>query len=36
MDQDDQIRPQGYSAVLGWMILAFIVVILAATISQVI
>ena len=34
MDRDDQIEPKGYSAVLGWMILAFIVVFLAVTISQ--
>ncbi len=34
MDREDQIEPKGYSAVLGWMILAFIVVFLAATLSQ--
>ena len=32
MDRDDQIEPKNYSAVLGWMILAFILVFLAATI----
>ncbi|MCJ7717411.1 MAG: hypothetical protein MUO54_12950, partial [Anaerolineales bacterium] len=26
MDQDDQIDPKNYSAVLGWMILAFILI----------
>lgn len=30
MDQDDQIEPKRYSAVLGWMILAFILVFLVA------
>ena len=28
MDRDDQIKPKNYSAVLGWMILAFILVFL--------
>ena len=28
MDHDDQIKPKNYSAVLGWMILAFILVFL--------
>ena len=32
MDLDDQIDPRNYSAVLGWMILAFVLVFLAATI----
>jgi hypothetical protein len=32
MDRDDQITPKNYSKVLGWMILAFILVFLAATI----
>jgi Mn2+/Fe2+ NRAMP family transporter len=32
MDRDDQIDPKNYSAVLGWMILAFILVFLTATI----
>lgn len=30
MDRDDQIDPKNYSAVLGWMILVFILVFLAA------
>jgi hypothetical protein len=30
MDRDDQIDPKNYSAVLGWMIFAFILVFLAA------
>ena len=30
MDGDDQIDPKNYSAVLGWMILAFILLFLAA------
>jgi hypothetical protein len=30
MDRDDQIRPKKYSVVLGWMILAFMLVFLAA------
>jgi hypothetical protein len=34
MDRDDQIEPKRYSAVLGWMILAFILVFLAAIVSQ--
>ena len=34
MDRDDQIEPKRYSAVLGWMILAFIVVFLVAIVSQ--
>ena len=34
MDRDDQIEPKTYSAVLGWMILAFIMVFLAAIVSQ--
>ena len=36
MDRDDQIEPKNYSAVLGWMILAFILAFLAATIISVI
>jgi len=32
MDRDNQIDPKNYSAVLGWMILAFILVFLAAII----
>ena len=32
MDRDGQIEPKNYSAVLGWMILAFILVFLTATI----
>ena len=32
MDRDDQIDPKNYSAVLGWMILAFVLVFLTATI----
>ena len=31
MDRDDQINPKNYSAVLGWMISAFTLVFLAAT-----
>jgi hypothetical protein len=31
MDRDAQIEPKGYSSVLGWMILAFILVFLIAT-----
>ena len=34
MDREDQIEPKRYSAVLGWMILAFILVFLVAIISQ--
>jgi len=34
MDRDDQIEPKGYSAALGWMILAFIMVFLVAIVSQ--
>jgi hypothetical protein len=34
MDRDEQIEPRNYSVVLGWMILAFIFVFLAAIISQ--
>ena len=34
MDRDDQIEPKRYSAVLGWMILAFIMVFLVAIVSQ--
>ena len=34
MDRDDQIEPKDYSAVLGWMILAFILVFLAVIFSQ--
>ena len=30
MDKDNQIDPQNYSAVLGWMILAFIIIFLIA------
>ena len=30
MDREDQIDPKNYSAVLGWMILAFVLVFLAA------
>ena len=36
MDRDDQIDPKNYSAILGWMILAFILAFLAATIVYVI
>ena len=32
MDRDSLIEPKGYSAVLGWMILAFVLVFLVATI----
>ncbi|HUV26467.1 MAG TPA: hypothetical protein VMW34_03785 [Anaerolineales bacterium] len=35
MDRDDQINPKNYSAVLGWMILAFILAFLAATIISI-
>ena len=34
MDRDDQIEPKTYSAVLGWMILAFIVVFLVAIVGE--
>lgn len=34
MDRDDQIEPKGYSTILGWMILGFILVFLAAILSQ--
>ena len=34
MDRDDQIDPKNYSAVLGWMILAFILVFLTAAFIQ--
>jgi hypothetical protein len=34
LDREDQIDPKRYSAVLGWMILAFIVVFLVALVSQ--
>jgi hypothetical protein len=34
MDHEDQIEPKRYSAFLGWMILAFIVVLLVAITSQ--
>jgi hypothetical protein len=34
MDRDDQIEPKNYSAILGWMILAFILAFLAAILSQ--
>jgi hypothetical protein len=34
MDRDDQIEPKRYSVVLGWMILAFIMVFLTAIVSQ--
>jgi hypothetical protein len=34
LDREDQIDPKGYSAVLGWMILAFIAVFLVALVSQ--
>ena len=30
MDRDDQIDPKNYSAALGWMILAFVLLFLAA------
>ena len=30
MDRNDQVDPNGYSAILGWMILAFVIVFLAA------
>ncbi|MFC2046260.1 hypothetical protein ACFLTC_01915 [Chloroflexota bacterium] len=36
MDREDQIEPKGYSAVLGWMILAFILVFLGAILGQLI
>ena len=35
MDRDDQIDPKNYSAVLGWMILAFILAFLAAIIISI-
>jgi len=35
MDRDDQINPKNYSAVLGWMISAFTLVFLAATIISI-
>ena len=35
IDRAGQIDPRNYSAVLGWMILAFILVFLAAIVSQV-
>jgi hypothetical protein len=34
LDREDQIDPKRYSAVLGWMILAFIVVFLVALVSR--
>ena len=34
MDREGQIDPKNYSAVLGWMILAFVLVFLAAAVSQ--
>ena len=34
MDREDQIEPKNYSAVLGWMILVFILVFLAAVVWQ--
>ena len=34
MDRDDQIEPERYSVVLGWMIQAFIMVFLTAIVSQ--
>jgi len=34
MERDDQIEPKRYSVVLGWMILAFIMVFLTAIVSQ--
>lgn len=34
MDREGQIDPKNYSAVLGWMILAFVLVFLAAALSQ--
>ena len=36
MDRDDQIDPKNYSAVIGWMILAFILAFLTAAIIYVI
>jgi len=36
MDRDDQIEPKNYSAVLGWMIMAFILAFVGATIISVI
>lgn len=35
MDKDDQISPKNYSAVLGWMILGFVLVFLAAVIISI-
>ncbi len=35
MDRDRQLDPKNYSAVLGWMILAFIAVFLAAIVIQI-
>jgi hypothetical protein len=34
MDREEQIEPKRYSAVLGWMIMAFIMVFLVAIVSQ--
>jgi hypothetical protein len=34
MDREGQIEPKNYSAVLGWMIMAFILVFVAAILSQ--
>lgn len=34
MDRDDQIEPKRYSDVIGWVILAFIMVFLAVIVSQ--
>jgi hypothetical protein len=35
MDRENQIEPKSYSAILGWMILAFILVFLVAIVGQV-